>query len=126
MWLFSAVESNMRWSNVLKTPFSTQTCNTVLAIAFESPAPCGKPPPFTLSILITHFSVSWQILRSPSDGSLRPPFDFHVTNRSGTLSLVVFNALYIVDSGPFLPPSSPHTQQYTILLPLCTQIVPSR
>ena len=93
MWLFTAVESNMCSSNVLKTPDSTQTCSTVLAIALDSPVLCGKSPPFTLSILLIHFSVSSQILISPSDGSLRPPFVFHVTNKSGMLSLVVVRAV---------------------------------
>ena len=82
----------MCWFNVLKTPLSTHTGNTVARIAFETPVARGISPPFEFSILSMHFSVSWQILRSPSDGSLRPPFVFHETRRSGIFCLVVVKA----------------------------------
>ena len=82
----------MCWSKLLKTPLSTQTGSTFIAIAFEIPSLWGKAPPIEFNICIMHFSVSSQILISPSDGSLRPPFVFHATNKSGIFYFVVFNA----------------------------------
>ena len=45
MWLFTAVQSNMCWSKLLKTPLSTQTGSTFIEITFEIPALWGKAPP---------------------------------------------------------------------------------